>query len=87
MLMSIFSAFDALSAETFGQKVGFSWAAKEGKVDDSTVDRKGVSSPESQMKKDSKVVGNSTTQQMTKRRPRFAPELDGVHCFETIVPY
>ncbi|KAL7204303.1 hypothetical protein ACSBR2_017386 [Camellia fascicularis] len=57
--MSIFSAFDALSAESFGQKVGFSWAAKEGKVDDSTVDRKGASSPENQMKKDYIVLLNS----------------------------
>lgn len=26
-------------------------------------------------------------QQQLQRRPRFAPELDGVFCFETIVPY
>ncbi|PPR94102.1 hypothetical protein GOBAR_AA26558 [Gossypium barbadense] len=27
------------------------------------------------------------TPQKQRLRPRFAPELDGVHCFETIIPY
>lgn len=36
------------------------------------------------------VNGKQEEKESSKRRvrlPRFAPELDGVHCFETIVPY
>lgn len=36
------------------------------------------------------VNSKQEEKESSKRRvqlPRFAPELDGVHCFETIVPY
>ncbi|XP_058206282.1 uncharacterized protein LOC131319871 [Rhododendron vialii] len=98
MLMSMFSSFDALSAESFGQKVGFSWTptSKEGKVVDAS---KGAPSTLSNESAKKGKVGNSADGNSTGtcdgrkqkkpqlRRPRFAPELDGVFCFETIVPY
>ncbi|KAL7213990.1 hypothetical protein ACSBR1_026422 [Camellia fascicularis] len=85
MSMSLFSSFDALCAEYLGQKVGLSWA-KERKVDldSSAVDhRKKTSSP--MIVKESSNKSKEEGKQQ--RRPRFAPELDGVNCFETIVLY
>ncbi|GFY84019.1 hypothetical protein Acr_03g0007930 [Actinidia rufa] len=93
MWMSIFSSFNAVCAESFGQKVVFSWGpAKQGtSVDDSAVV---VRSPEIREGVKKCKIGNSTEPpaditkpQRVHRRPRFAPELDGVHCFETIIPY
>lgn len=77
MSMSMFSSFDALCAE----KLGFSWSATPAaavKVDDPKKSAKGeaVNSPPKAGK-----------DRRTTRSPRFAVELDGVHCFETLVPY
>ena len=79
-MMSMFSSFDALC-----QKLSFSM---------------GHSSKPLVPMKNNGEEGNSnstTPGQISKaplqqprsqqRNPRFAPELDGVHCFETIVPY
>ncbi|XAR71581.1 hypothetical protein NMG60_11017922 [Bertholletia excelsa] len=91
MLTSIFSSFEALYAESFGQKVGFSWASPAKEV--SPVNQKGVS-PIIKEDSRSREEGNRSIspvnhheQEKPRRRPRFAPELDGVHCFETIVPF
>ena len=112
MLMSLFSSFDALCAESFGQK---SWAPGASKshhqqqeegsgsgsplvlsserkaaglvsLDDAGGKNKGKqgnmpSSPEANKS------GDRHRPLQQKRRPRFAVELDGVHCFETIIPY
>lgn len=98
--MSMFSSIDALSAESFGQKVGLSWTptSKEGKVVDASKGATSTLSNEESAKKgkvgNSGADGNSTRtcdgrkqKKPQLRRPRFAPELDGVFCFETIVPY
>ncbi|PSS32283.1 Glycerol-3-phosphate O-acyltransferase [Actinidia chinensis var. chinensis] len=102
MFMSIFSSFDALFAESFGHKVGFFPAPppKEAKVNASPVDRRmETSSPiirenlsksgERNSSESPACVQKSLRQEQVKqqRRPRFAPEFDGVYCFETIVPY
>ncbi|KAL6972166.1 hypothetical protein U1Q18_031854 [Sarracenia purpurea var. burkii] len=95
MFMSIFSSFDALFAESFRQKVGFSSAApgKEGKMEACVIDRReGTSSPVISENSSKTEGGNSSgrpvrVRKSEQRRPRFAPELDGVYCFETIVPY
>lgn len=102
--MSMFSSFDALSAESFGQKVGLSWTptSKEGKVVDASKGAPPSTLSNEETAKKGKV-GNSTEpgadcnstrtcdgrkqKKPQLRRPRFAPELDGVFCFETIVPY
>ncbi|KZV40947.1 hypothetical protein F511_05192 [Dorcoceras hygrometricum] len=80
MLMSIFSSFDVLCAESFGQKVSVSngqiLQKPAAKVDDSKSSKEVDRSPKV-VKKKPEVA----------RRPRFAPEFDGVHCFETILPY
>lgn len=73
MIMSMFSSFDALFAESFGQKVAFSWPPV------STKDVQTKKLPENQQVQQKKSKTTSST--------RFAPELDGVHCFETIIPY
>ncbi|CAA0813064.1 Unknown protein [Striga hermonthica] len=91
MSMSMFSSFDALCAESFfGQKTGLfrgplpSGGDADGKTSELKI---GVV-------KKGKEVNSSPPQQEKRtedcrrvRAARFAPELDGVHCFETIVPY
>ena len=84
--MSMFSSFDALFAESFGQKVGFCWpvvSTKESQTSSSFLDNSA-----------DKFIGKkmSENQQVQQKRSkttstRFAPELDGVHCFETIIRY
>ncbi|GMP70738.1 hypothetical protein CsSME_00029461 [Camellia sinensis var. sinensis] len=85
MSMSLFSSFDALCAEYLGQKVGFSWA-KARKVDlDSSAVGHGKKTSSPMIVKESSNKSKEEGKQQ--RRPRFAPELDGVNCFETIVLY
>ncbi|CAI0397586.1 unnamed protein product [Linum tenue] len=94
MMMSIFSSFDALSGEFFGQKVnklpsGLSRQANSG--DSAKLDGgKSSSSPSPAVEK-KRQEGEGSHQEGGKRRaaggPRFAVELDGVHCFETLVRY
>lgn len=106
MMMSLFSSFDALCAESIGQKVSLSWApavntiAKDAKqqqgcpavvVSDrkaGSIDavNKGKEGSSSTLPRDAKKPRDHHQLQQ-KRRPRFAVELDGVHCFETIIPY
>lgn len=85
--MSIFSSFDALCAESVGQKVVFSWASSSNKG----VPSQWISEKFHEVKKGKEVNDSSQTKKsegrLPARRPRFAPELDGVHCFETIIPY
>ncbi|KAL3653722.1 hypothetical protein CASFOL_003403 [Castilleja foliolosa] len=87
MSMPIFSPFEALCAETFyGQKVvplstppPSNYTNIEGpavKIDDLMNTDKEVSLSPSQPKNRRRT-----------RATRFAPELDGLHCFETIIPY
>nr|XP_009596659.1 uncharacterized protein LOC104092706 isoform X2 [Nicotiana tomentosiformis]XP_033511131.1 uncharacterized protein LOC104092706 isoform X2 [Nicotiana tomentosiformis] len=99
MMMSIFSSFDALSAEMFGQKVNRSWApaSTEKKEQEQGLlplvsDRKNEASPPSTsstggLKKGEEATARSSSRPQQQKRPRFALELDGVHCFETILPY
>lgn len=120
MFMSIFSSFDAVCAESFGHKVGFSFpllppfditqhkqpppalviapASSERKA---TVDSSSsIEEGSLIMKKETSSNNNVTSHndiikiknekeknQQRERKARFAPEFDGLHCFETIVPY
>lgn len=83
--MSIFSSFDVVSAESFGQKVGFSWGNPP------PILTKQAPPPPPSVKKEqaadkSKRPENQEPQRQQRRgNPRFAPELDGVFCFETII--
>ncbi|OWM79679.1 uncharacterized protein LOC116205726 [Punica granatum] len=96
MMMSMFSSFEALSAETsFGQKLSFS-AGPSWRLPSKAKDEPAVSADEKRSKEadsDSAapqrkdVGGRPKSEEQQRRRPRFAPELDGVHCFETLVLY
>lgn len=102
--MSIFSSFDALSAEILGQKVNHSWAPptsdnkqpRGAGVGPIVSDRNiavSVSPPStsvtSKLNKTEEAAPPSSSSKSPSRprRPKFAPELDGVYCFETIPPY
>ncbi|KAL5737082.1 hypothetical protein ACOSQ2_031870 [Xanthoceras sorbifolium] len=88
-MMSIFSSFDALCAEFYRQKIDFSaGSAEKPKQEANSMKRSGSE----ENKSPSSVGGRPSEEQRRRiregaRRARFAPELDGVHCFETIVPY
>lgn len=92
MMMSIFSSFDALSAELFGQKLGFSWAKEQqqpkGFQAVATERKTGASSAASggSSKAGEAAPSYAKKPRQEQRRPRFAPELDGIYCFETIIP-
>ncbi|KAL7093764.1 hypothetical protein ACP275_11G060100 [Erythranthe tilingii] len=82
MSTSIFSPFEALSADYyFGQKVaGLSCAPPP-----PNTNKHGAAA---------ETVVNSSSMPMKKpedrrriRRLRLAPELDGIYCFETLLPY
>ncbi|KAB1205207.1 hypothetical protein CJ030_MR7G021965 [Morella rubra] len=78
--MSMFSPFDALCAESKGHKMSL-WTSsnKEPKPTPKPVEKEGTST----------TTNVSKPQQplQKQRRPRFAPEIDGIHFFETILPY
>ncbi|KAB2093654.1 hypothetical protein ERO13_A02G099100v2 [Gossypium hirsutum] len=85
---SIFSSFDALCAEFLGQSVRPSFASNsmnKGAADSFVNSRWGTNKLSSEpMKK--KQDGN-VEKKKKQRAPRFAPELDGLNCFETIVSF
>lgn len=99
--MSIFSSFDALSAELFGQKLNIFKAynhtheTKHQKmVAPLVTNHQVVDSPSSictssgdLIKKDREASPPSSARQQQHKRQRFALKFDGVHCFETIIPY
>ncbi|KAF5175267.1 hypothetical protein FRX31_035141 [Thalictrum thalictroides] len=87
---SIFSSFDALCFEYFlHKKVGFqSFFA----ISTCTINKvEGKNTQSGQNEKSSKGTSEATAskppqqQQKQKSGPRFAPELDGLNCFETII--
>ncbi|XP_018489902.1 uncharacterized protein LOC108860537 [Raphanus sativus] len=74
---SMFSPFDAMSAEIMGKKV--TAASYVCNPSESNAASSGGQTVSSSLKKDE----NATS--MAKKQPRYALELDGIHCFETIV--
>lgn len=92
-MMSLFSSFDALFAESLGYKFKLSMFPNR-KPDSSSSSFSAVRSVKKDGEDNSKTDsssnrnGNSSSSSPpSQRRPRFAPEFDGVHCFETIIPY
>ncbi|KAL2249105.1 UNVERIFIED_CONTAM: hypothetical protein Sindi_2384200 [Sesamum indicum] len=83
MLMPILTPFDALFADAIRRKVAALSRppSPPNKEAQTTND----------MKKVKEVGGPSAAKMQDDRRRfrglRFAPELDGIHCFETILPY
>ncbi|KAJ6950666.1 hypothetical protein NC651_004369 [Populus alba x Populus x berolinensis] len=87
---SMFSSFDALCAELLGQKVRSSLALT---TMDCNTKRVLTAGDDSKVAED-KLIKNregsssrSVARKQEKKVPRFAPELDGLNCFETIVNY
>ncbi|KAH6756267.1 hypothetical protein C2S53_003687 [Perilla frutescens var. hirtella] len=82
MSMWIFSPFEAVCAELAYRKFGLSL---------STTSDKQVLAVKRDDRKRGKEVNSSASQPTENcqrlRAPRFAPELDGIHYFETILPY
>ncbi|OVA04703.1 hypothetical protein BVC80_1719g32 [Macleaya cordata] len=86
---SIFSSFDAVCAEYLGQKIGYSSSMLKMEAN-----QKGVLKNNSNNKGDDENRNSTPTQaqvrepqqkQQQRRTRRFAPELDGLNFFETIV--
>ncbi|CAK9141583.1 unnamed protein product [Ilex paraguariensis] len=97
MLTSIFTAFDVVCAGYFGHKIGLSWAPRKEEIEKPqgfVVSDQDCKVPWMSLMEDAKKGKEETSSpppsQVDKprqqRRPRFAPEYDGVHCFETIIP-
>ncbi|TKY74020.1 hypothetical protein E2542_SST02779 [Spatholobus suberectus] len=87
MMMSIFSHFEI----ALGQKWRFSWGMGPVKVANSKPNTEGTSSSADAESKTARKDPNPSSPGGPKQnppclRPRFAPELDGLHCFESIVP-
>ncbi|KFK27029.1 hypothetical protein AALP_AA8G324900 [Arabis alpina] len=79
-MMSIFSPFDALYAESNGFKMTFPGSQKQssgGKQEQNAAKAPISSDDEKNKNKKKKKI----------QPMRIAPELDGVHCFETILPF
>ncbi|KAL3653697.1 hypothetical protein CASFOL_003378 [Castilleja foliolosa] len=87
MSMSIFSSFDALCAESFfGQKINL-FKGSTSSNNDSTKLVPALK-VDDQIKKGKDVNSEKKLEDRRRTRaPRFAPELDGLHCFETLIPY
>ncbi|GMH19718.1 hypothetical protein Nepgr_021559 [Nepenthes gracilis] len=109
-MMSIFSSFDVLAAESFGLRSSLSWPSCGSTVTNTPahLERKDLSSIDGlknrtgggEIKETSARISTPSKEQdkwptdrnqqhpaKPRRNPRIAIELDGVHCFETIVPY
>ncbi|KDP25224.1 hypothetical protein JCGZ_20380 [Jatropha curcas] len=74
---SIFSSFDALCAELLGQTIKSSFA--------SATSYRLLRNPE--QRTSSPPQETNQRHQQPLRPPRFAPELDGLNCFETLINY
>ncbi|PIA56170.1 hypothetical protein AQUCO_00700490v1 [Aquilegia coerulea] len=87
---SIFSSFDVLCGEFFlHQKVGFfqssSSSSSTATSINKVVDVKNTQSSQNERSSEGNSQASKPSQQKQRRGPRFAPELDGLNCFETII--
>ncbi|XWS48717.1 hypothetical protein CRYUN_Cryun13aG0100400 [Craigia yunnanensis] len=79
---SIFSSFDALCAEFLGQAVRPSFASTTNKDGNSFLTSRGLTN---KMTENMKERPEGNVEKKQQRAPRFAPELDGLNCFETLI--
>lgn len=80
---SMFSAFDAMCAEIMGKKVtADSYVYRSERNAASSCGGGAGQNASLSLKKDEKASKNID---LATKTPRFALELDGLHCFETIV--
>ncbi|CAG7880123.1 hypothetical protein BRARA_C01363 [Brassica rapa] len=84
-MMSIFSPFEALYAESNGFKMKLPGGQKQSSGDSQ--------SPATEQQKNYGRIPITSDDEKNKKKEkkiqpmRIAPELDGVHCFETILPF
>ncbi|KAB5521824.1 hypothetical protein DKX38_026143 [Salix brachista] len=88
---SMFSSFDAFCAELLGQKLRSSFPIA---TNDCNTKRVSTVGDDRKVEEDKLMKKNregsssrSSAGKQEKKVPRFAPELDGLNCFETIVNY
>lgn len=87
---TIFSSYDAVCAELLGLTVRSSFASVRKEADRSQqngVAKKDADSIDRKIGEGDSSAPVSLRRPKLKRPPRFAPELDGLHSFETLVPY
>ncbi|KAF5206604.1 hypothetical protein FRX31_003808 [Thalictrum thalictroides] len=86
-MMWMFTSFDALCAEyVLNKKVGFSVSNQQlssSYIKNNSSESRPKDQENSQLLKDKKPQNQQ--QQQQKKTLRFAPELDGLNCFETII--
>nr|GMC61007.1 AF211539_1 Avr9/Cf-9 rapidly elicited protein 65 [Ipomoea batatas] len=92
-MMSLFSSFEVLCADSIGLKVNLSRppSSAQRQLQQTAGSESKTAPPPSAAGGGSNKSGEVPTPQAKRpqqqRRPRFAPEFDGVHCFETVIPY
>ncbi|KAL3754256.1 hypothetical protein ACJRO7_001485 [Eucalyptus globulus] len=86
-MMSIFSSFEALCADSHGQKIAFSFFPAKARPPADQSAAPAAAAAEKAKRSAGGEPMPPAPGPPKKRPPRFAPELDGVHCFETILPY
>lgn len=88
MMTSMISAFDALSFEPFCQKLKLSLVPS---LREKTAPKEAMVIKKEEKERSNTLPPPPQSPQKQRRpeekRSRFAPELDGLHCFETIVRY
>ncbi|KAJ9679923.1 hypothetical protein PVL29_021736 [Vitis rotundifolia] len=87
MMTSMISAFDALSFEPFCQKLKLSLVPSHR---EKTAPKEAMAIKKEEKERSKSLPQPPPPQQQRRpeeKRSRFAPELDGLHCFETIVRY
>ncbi|KAL7146058.1 hypothetical protein ABFS83_06G015900 [Erythranthe nasuta] len=93
MWMSMFSSFEAFGAESLSQRVALSRSPASASASNNMKQEPTAAAVKiDDLKKGEKVNSSSTPPKKPENRqriraPRFAPEFDGIYCFETIIPY
>lgn len=84
-MMSMFSHLEIVQCQKWGFSLG-TGTKKELSSKPNTKATSSTAEPETTRKYPNPSPAATTKQNPTRLRPRFAPELDGIHCFETILP-
>ncbi|CAA7049136.1 unnamed protein product [Microthlaspi erraticum] len=84
-MMSIFSPFDALFSESNGFKMKQSSPKQSSSANQSPATEQLKTGQKTPFSSDDD--GKSNKMKKMIQPMRIAPELDGVHCFETILPF
>ncbi|KAJ1385037.1 hypothetical protein SESBI_42029 [Sesbania bispinosa] len=87
MFMYIFSHFEILQGQNWSSSLGMGPVKDGNPKPNMEGTSSSVVAESKKTRKDPNPSTNSGSEQNPSRlEPRFAPELDGLHCFESIVP-